>query len=235
MKQACNPPASGLVLEVGSGDNPHPRSDVLVDRFLEDNTERGGDLRLDERPLVVADAHFLPFRDGIFAYSICSHILEHMDDPPQFVGELTRVGTAGYIGCPSEIAERLFHWSFHRWYVNLVGEGNARTLVLHPKEPAEPFGELFDYLYEYNPAYYFFQRSMPDLFWVDYEWQGAIQLRMADTSPLPLKDPDALYALVRPRSSLPQLVLLFGMALLARLLDVRTRRWVTRLLRRSYV
>ena len=34
MRQKLNPPKTGLVLEIGSGDNPNPRSDVLVDRFL---------------------------------------------------------------------------------------------------------------------------------------------------------------------------------------------------------
>lgn len=230
MKQNFHPPATGLVLEIGSGDNPHPRSNVLVDRFLFDNTERGGNIIID-RPMVVADAHHLPFRDQAFAYSICSHILEHMDDPPQFVRELQRTAASGYIASPSEIAERLFHWSFHRWYVNLLEDG---TLVLHPKEPAEPFGELFDYLYEYNPAYYFFQRSMPDLFWVEHEWHSTIKLQMADSSPLPLHDPHALAQFVAPRFSLPRLLLLFVGSLLTRMLrrDIRIR--LLRLLGRSY-
>ncbi len=230
MKQNFTPPATGLVLEIGSGDNPNPRSNILVDRFLLDNTERASDLVID-RPLVVADAHHLPFRNEVFAYSICSHILEHMDDPVQFVQEVQRVSTAGYIGSPSEIAERLFHWSFHRWYVN-IQDG---VLVLHPKEPAEPFGELFDYLYAYNPAYYFFQRSMPDLFWIEYEWYGRIRLRVAETSPLPLRDPQALHEMVRLRFSLPRLLVMFAGALLARLLNEKTRHSLRQLLRRSYV
>jgi SAM-dependent methyltransferase len=230
MNQRCSPPTTGLVLEVGSGDNPHPRSDILVDRFLADNTERGGNIVVD-RPLVVADAHHLPFRDHAFCYVICSHILEHMDDPLQFSRELSRVGRSGYIGCPSEIAERLFHWSFHRWYVNLI-DG---TLILHPKEPAEPFGELFDYLYEYNPIYYFFQRSMPDLFWVECEWHGAITIKVTDTSPLQVQDPEALRSMVKSRYSVPSLVVLFVVSLLSRLLRVRVRRVLGRLLGRSYV
>ena len=40
MEQRLNPPKTGLVLEIGSGENPNPRSNVLVDRFLFDNTER---------------------------------------------------------------------------------------------------------------------------------------------------------------------------------------------------
>lgn len=230
MKQKLNPPAAGLVLEIGSGDNPNPRSDILCDRFISDNTERGGNIVID-RPLVVADAHHLPFRTGAFAYAICSHILEHMDDPQQFARELSRVSAGGYIQSPSEIAERLFHWSFHRWYVNLV-DGR---LVLHPKEPAEPFGELFDYLYEYNPAYYFFQRSMPDLFWVEQEWHGSVEVEVRDSSPLPLGDPAALRELVRPRMGLPRLVALFFATLLARLLRAGARRRLRSLLGRSYV
>jgi hypothetical protein len=184
-----------------------------------------------DRPFVVADAHYLPFRDGAFAYSICSHILEHMDDPQQFARELERTSAGGYIQSPSEIAERLFHWSFHRWYVNLVGE----TLVLHPKEPAEPMGELFDYLYEYNPAYYFFQRSMPDLFWVEQEWHGKLDVQVRDSSPLPLKDPAALRALAEPRLSIPRLAALFCTTLLARLVRADTRKKIRAMLGRSYV
>ena len=150
MEQHLNPPAKGLVLEIGSGDNPNPRADILVDKFLFDNTERGGNIVID-RPIVVADAHHLPFKDGVFAYTICSHILEHMDDPLQFVSELTRVSQAGYIQSPSEIAERTFHWAFHRWYVNLIGD----TIILHPREPEEPFGEFFDY-FEFCPLLFWF-------------------------------------------------------------------------------
>ncbi len=230
MKQNFTPPAEGLVLEIGSGDNPHPRSNVLVDRFIGDNTERGGNLVID-RPLVVADAHHLPFCEGAFAYIICSHILEHMDDPPQFVRELQRIGKAGYIGSPSEIAERMFHWSFHRWYVNLIGG----KLVLHPKEPAEPFGELFDYLYEYNPAYYFFQRSMPDLFWVELEWHGRIELEMAEHSPLSLQDEAQLRAIVQPRFGLLQQTLLFAAAQVSRLFRWNTRNMLRRLSGQNYL
>lgn len=213
MKQHISPPPGGLVLEVGSGDHPHPRADVLVDRFLTENIERGSDLVIDARPLIVADAHHLPFRSSSFSYVIASHILEHMDNPRQFATELARVGSGGYIGCPTEIAERLFHWSFHRWYVNRVGS----RLVLYPKEPAEPFGELFDYLYAANPAYLCFQRSMPHLFWIDYEWRGSIELELTDRSPLSLHDPEQLRELVRPRLSLPVLLALLVAAWLVQL------------------
>lgn len=230
MEQHLNPPKTGLVLEIGSGDNPNPRADILVDKFLFDNTERGGDIVID-RPIVVADAHHLPFRDGAFDYTICSHILEHMDDPKQFVSELTRVSKAGYIQSPSEIAERLFHWSFHRWYVNLIGD----TIVLHPREPHEPFGEFFDYLYAYNPAYYLFQRSMPHLFWVEKEWHGTLNVEVRDTSPLDFHDSAQLRALVAPRMGTFTLIGLLLVSDVARRIPAAWRNRIRRLLRRSYL
>ncbi len=185
-----------LVLEIGSGDRPNPRSDVLVDRFIEDNTERGGNLTID-RPLIVADAHQLPFKDKSFDYIVCFHILEHMDNPAQFIREITRVGKRGWIQSPSEVAEKLFHWSFHRWYVNLI-DGK---LILHPNKGEETFGDLFDYLYARNPRFARFSRSMPALFYVDHEWEGGIQFEIRDDSPLDLRDPATLRRLTRPEEN----------------------------------
>lgn len=184
-----------LVLEIGSGDRPNPRSDVLVDRFIDDNTERGGDLRID-RPLIVADAQALPFQDKSFDYVVCYHILEHMDDPARFISEITRVGKRGHIQSPSEIAERLFHWPFHRWYVNAIGG----KLILHELDGSETFGDLFDYLFAHNRQFAAFARSMPELFYVDYEWVDTIDFELRESSPLDLRDPRMLRRMARPRS-----------------------------------
>jgi uncharacterized protein YbaR (Trm112 family) len=186
-----------LVLDVGSGHNPNPRSDVLCDRYIDDDTERGGSIRVD-RPLIVADGHNLPFKDKAFDYVIASHIIEHMDDPARFCSELQRVAKRGFIASPTELAEHMFYWSFHKWYVNKVGN----KLILHPKvNVPNVFGELFDYLYEYNPWYARFHRSVPDMFWMEYEWDGTLNIELRDRSPLNLEDPRALKRMVIPRES----------------------------------
>jgi uncharacterized protein YbaR (Trm112 family) len=188
-----------LVLDVGSGHNPNPRSDVLCDRYVDDDTERGGAIRVD-RPLIVGDGHNLPFKDKAFDYVIASHIIEHMDDPARFCSELMRVARRGFIASPTELAEHMFYWSFHKWYVNKMGD----KLILHPKvNVPNIFGELFDYLYEYNPWYARFHRSLPDMFWMEYEWDGVIQIEIRDHSPLDLENPRALKRMVVPRESLP--------------------------------
>ena len=78
-------------------------------------------------------------------------------------------------------------------------------LVLHPLDyettDRDTFGDLFDYLYAYNPRFARFSRSMPDLFYVDYEWAGKIDFEIRDTSPLDLRDPATLRRMVQPRES----------------------------------
>ena len=75
---------AALVLDVGSGDKPHWRADVLLDRYVGD--EHGGQrsgasaARVD-RPLFDADAADMPFADKVFDYAICSHVLEHVERP----------------------------------------------------------------------------------------------------------------------------------------------------------
>jgi SAM-dependent methyltransferase len=191
-----------LVLDVGSGHSPNPRSDVLCDRYIEDDTERGGAIQVD-RPLIVADGHNLPFKDKAFDYVIASHIIEHMDDPQRFCAELERVSKRGFIASPTELAEHMFYWSFHKWYVNKeVLPGKREKLILHPKvNVPNIFGDLFDYFYEYNPWFARFHRSVPDLFWMEYEWEGHINIEMRDRSPLDLDDPRVLKRMAIPKES----------------------------------
>ncbi len=190
-----------LVLDVGSGHNPNPRSDILCDRYIEDDTERGGAIKVD-RPLIVADGHNLPFKDKAFDYVIASHIIEHMDDPARFCSELQRVSKRGFIASPTELAEHMFYWTFHKWYVNKINN----RLILHPKvDVPNIFGDLFDYLYEYNPWFARFHRSLPDMFWMEYEWDSVIQIEIRDRSPLNLDDPRALKRMVIPREIAPWL------------------------------
>lgn len=165
-------PSNALVLEIGSGHRPHPRADVLTDKYLED-TERGGGLVAD-RPFVQADAQQLPFKFKAFDYVLCRHVLEHLEEPGAFFREVSRVGQSGYIETPSIIWERLHPTrTYHRWYVlEINGE-----LVMMRKSPLDtrfPFGLLFDTLNTYSPEYRLFVRRYANLFYVRHRWYGEI-------------------------------------------------------------
>jgi SAM-dependent methyltransferase len=113
---------TALVLDVGSGDKPHWRADVLLDRYLGD--EHGGQrsgaaaARVD-RPLFDADAADMPFADKVFDYAICSHVLEHVERPDVVVAELTRVAKAGYIEVPEAASAKIVDFPSHLWWVTL--------------------------------------------------------------------------------------------------------------------
>jgi uncharacterized protein YbaR (Trm112 family) len=122
------PPETGLVLDVGGGDRPHPRADVVVDKYVVDDFEREMGLAF-TRPVVVADGEELPFADGSFYYLIASHVLEHAIDPNRMAAEFSRVAAAGFVQLPTAYAERHYGWPFHPWLVDREGD----TLVFNPK------------------------------------------------------------------------------------------------------
>lgn len=161
----------GIVLEVGSGDNPHPRSDILCDRYLTTNRERAGGfgIRVD-RPMVVADGMRLPFADKTFDYAIASHIFEHMEDPVGFARELARVAKAGYVEVPSALAEQVFGWDFHHWYC-AVEDG---VLTFTPKTQGERWGGFFHRLIARHLWFRRWFEEHEDAWYVRLEWKGAI-------------------------------------------------------------
>lgn len=165
-----------LVLEIGSGDNPKPRSDVLCDKIPEDDTQRGGKIVLD-RPFLAADGQYLPFADKSFDYIICCHVLEHAEDPALFLSELMRVGKGGYIETPTEIGERLYGWPYHRWLINL---DSSDKLILKRKTEEGAFGQLFHYLFDTNRNYARFHNQNHRLFLIQYEWFGKIDYEIVE-------------------------------------------------------
>lgn len=174
------PPAAGLVLEVGSGQAPHPRANVLVDKYIADNFERPHELGIDfAKPFVVADGHSLPFADGSFAYAIALHVLEHATDPERFASELSRVAHAGFVQVPSSISELTFGWPYHPWLIEREGD----TLVFQPRDGRRaPFGDVFHRAYAQSPLLRTWWAANRSLFHHSVEWRGALTVRVEGVS-----------------------------------------------------
>lgn len=117
-----------LVLEVGSGGNPYPRSNVLLDAY-ETSRERHWAPLASDRPTVLGFVENLPFRDHAFDFVIAAHVLEHSPQPELFIAELQRVAKAGYIEVPDAFLERVNPYRDHRLEITCRNQ----TLVIRKK------------------------------------------------------------------------------------------------------
>jgi ubiquinone/menaquinone biosynthesis C-methylase UbiE len=110
-----------FVLDVGSGHQPYPKADILVDLFVADDFHRDKvPLKINGKPFICADASSLPFIDKIFRFVICRHVLEHTDNPVEALEELKRVGRHGFVSTPSPLWESLFNRTtpLHKWTIS---------------------------------------------------------------------------------------------------------------------
>jgi SAM-dependent methyltransferase len=173
------PPASGLVLDIGAGQSPHPRADVVVEKYPADDFERPGEASLSlAKPLVVADGEQLPFADLSFAYVIALHVLEHAPDPARFAGELARVAPAGFVQVPSRESELVYGWPYHPWLIDRTDRG----LRFRPHERAHP---PHDFMHEH-----FGESVLHRLAWAAHRsrwhhsiaWQGRLEVEVEGES-----------------------------------------------------
>lgn len=165
------------VLEVGGGHNPHPRSNMVVDKFIDTNYHRKTDIRvLKHQQFMQADGENLPFGDKEFDFVICNQVLEHVDDPDQFLREQMRVAKRGYIETPSLIGEYLFPKESHRW---LVMEMDNKLVIVDKNKvwfnTGLDLGFLFlTFLPKTSVGYKILMDTKPNLMTTRYEWEGSI-------------------------------------------------------------
>jgi SAM-dependent methyltransferase len=174
-----------LVLDVGSGQHPFLRANVLVDRFITDSSERAWQAKpVIDRPFVVADATHLPFADQSFDVVISSHLLEHVDDPDALLRELQRVGKRGYIETPSRLYEKMYSNPYHAWLVS-VEDGR---LLLEEKSDAvdEELQRFFHGNIDSGTEFgrYVLSRLEDLGFLVQYYWQGNIRWSVQRRGPV---------------------------------------------------
>jgi ubiquinone/menaquinone biosynthesis C-methylase UbiE len=164
-----------LVLEIGSGNNPHFRSNVLFDKYIDDNTERGETNIIIDRPFVSGDACKLPFKNNSFDYIICKHLIEHLDNPEKLLKELSRVGKRGYIEAPNETWEIIFGRKFHKWLITL----NKNKLIFKPKNSENKKLQQF-FQNKHDKNYYFrkFYDKNINKFHIIHEWENKINYKI---------------------------------------------------------
>lgn len=169
----------GMVLEIGPGSNPTREADVLVEKFIDDNHHRRGDFRIyPHQTILQADATELPFSEKLFDYVICSHVIEHVDDPAKFAAEQSRVAKAGYLEAPSLIGEILAPKESHKSVSMEID--NKFVMFEKSKMPYDfktDFGDLFLNYLPYHSLPFRLQILTRNNFnAVRYEWKDSIDI-----------------------------------------------------------
>lgn len=131
-----------IVADIGSGSNPFPLANLLIDLFPDDNRHRqnGEPLRRDGRRFIQANVESLPFPDQSIDFAWCRDVLEHCEHPDKAIAEIFRVAKHAFILCPTMGREYAGcsndpkGWATHLWYV--VKDG---TRVKFFRKSTNPF------------------------------------------------------------------------------------------------
>jgi len=168
---------SDKVLEVGGGHNPHHRSNVVVDKYVDSNYHRHTDLKVyKNQEFIQSDGEKLPFEDNSFDFVICNQVLEHVESPKAFLAEQMRVAKRGYIEVPSLIGEYLFPKKSHKWLILELDN----KLILFEKEKlwfssGMDFGFLFlTWLQKTSVGYKILMDTKPNFMTIRHEWKDSI-------------------------------------------------------------
>jgi SAM-dependent methyltransferase len=162
------------VLEIGPGADPFHRSDVLLELRLPDEEDYakqfGHDRKLQtDKPVVFYDGHEFPFKDKEFDYVICSHVLEHVPDVPQFLTEVFRVAKGGYFEYPLITYEYMHNIGAHLNYVKWNGE--VLYYLKKDQTPLNEFKPVQEFFFStLINGYDEFYTRLPEFFFEGFEW-----------------------------------------------------------------
>jgi hypothetical protein len=109
--------ATDVVLDIGSGNNPSPRADIVADFFPDETNHRSGRI-VEVKPVVVCSVERMPLQKHSVDFAICSHVLEHVSSPRRAAAELGRVARGGYAETPAYGKDIIVgSGGVHRWQV----------------------------------------------------------------------------------------------------------------------
>lgn len=114
-------PNMTLIADFGCGHFPNKHANVLIDQATSLDIQRGG-FRIRKTGSsafnnIDLNVFPYPFPDKHFDFLICSHVLEHLQDPVRTCSEFSRIAKAGYIEVPFYCVDLYIrnNDTIHRW------------------------------------------------------------------------------------------------------------------------
>jgi SAM-dependent methyltransferase len=177
-----------VVLDIGSGNFPSARANLLADFFPDYTFHRSGSI-VESKPVIVCSVERMPFRTGALDFVICSHVLEHVDSPVRAGRELSRVARAGYLETPAYGKDTLVGSGYiHRWQV-VEFEGTMHFFQYSPRQTeanvTSPMMQIWTNE-QFHPWQQFFWERQ-DVFNAWVVWKTSLQIveyRRGDPTPL---------------------------------------------------
>ncbi len=162
------------VLEIGPGAHPYHRSDVLLEKQFDDEKEYarqfGNNEKLHtDKELIFYSGDRFPFEDKSFDYVICSHVLEHVIDLPQFLSEVFRVSNRGYFEFPMIYYDYLYNIDAH---VNFLHFNHGKLYyAIKTETPIYSFAPVQKFFYpQLNLGYTDTLNDLLPYFIQGFEW-----------------------------------------------------------------
>ena len=165
-----------LVLDVGSGAAPNPYADILLEYDPSGRETNSGAARANGKLLLWGDVQRMPFRDRVFDFAMCFHVLEHVSEPAKCLKELERVAHRGYIETPNEIFDYVVPYHDHRNRVSF--DGDTLRVVRKDRWNVERFVERFG-LRRSRQVFDLLIRNPSNLH-VTYRWNDRIDFAVSD-------------------------------------------------------
>jgi len=166
------------VLEIGPGATPFWRSDVFLEKSYSTKEEyiaqtgHVGELQT-EKKIVFYEGNTFPFKDKEFDYVICSHVLEHVDNPDIFIREIQRVGKAGYIEFPTLYYDYIYNFPEHVMLLNY--DGVAIKWMAKSNSGFNEYKKVQEFFYRScQLEYYSFINDLKEYFFQGFEWENEI-------------------------------------------------------------
>jgi len=166
------------VLEIGPGAHPFYRSDILLELEYESEEEKiaqfGHDEKLiTDKKIVYYKGEKFPFSDNEFDYVICSHVLEHVDNIPNFLNEIFRVSKMGYFEFPLIYYEFLYNINAHQNFLKFDTEKSLLYYMPKNSSNIDFFKPIQNFLLEtLRLGHSKMITDMPEKFIQGFEWNS---------------------------------------------------------------